>query len=76
MATGWILIAVLVLIIIFLVLFFLRKNKKKQMSKLGSFSLLFVLAGIIFGDNKILGYSLIGIGIILAIIDIISKEKK
>lgn len=33
----------------------------------------FVLAGILFGENRAVGYSFIGIGIVLLIIDLYSK---
>ncbi len=35
----------------------------------------FILAGIIFGDDRLIGYSLLGIGVILAVIDIFKKLK-
>jgi len=73
----YIIILIIALLIIFLVIFFIRKDKKhKPLSTLTGLSLMFVLAGIIFGDNRWIGYSLIGIGIILTIIDIINKKKK
>jgi len=76
MENLWILIVVAALIIIFAVVFFVRKDKNKQrLSPLASLSLFLVLAGIIFGDSRIVGYSLIGTGIALAVIDIILKSK-
>jgi hypothetical protein len=33
----------------------------------------FTLAGSLFGDSRLVGYSLIGIGVIVALIDIIKK---
>jgi formate hydrogenlyase subunit 3/multisubunit Na+/H+ antiporter MnhD subunit len=73
----YILISIIALLIIAIVLFFLRKNKKqKPISILGSFSLFFVLSGIIFGDNRLIGYSLIGIGVLLAVADIIVNKNK
>jgi len=72
---AWILTAIIALIIISLVVFFVRKDKKKQkLTPLASWALIFVLAGIIFSDNRIIGYCLMGIGIILAIIDIIKQK--
>jgi hypothetical protein len=35
----------------------------------------FVLAGILFGENRLVGYALLGIGVILAVIDIVRKSK-
>jgi uncharacterized membrane protein len=36
----------------------------------------FIIAGVGFGENRLLGYGLFGTGIILAIIDIIIKTRK
>jgi hypothetical protein len=72
----YILISIVVLLIIAILFFFLSKNKKKKtFSPLATIAFAFVLAGICFGDNRIIGYSLIGTGIIFAIIDI-AKNKK
>jgi hypothetical protein len=73
----YIAIAVIILAIIALFLFLTNKNKKeKKLTPMASYAFVFVLAGIIFGDNKSLGYSLMGIGVILAIIDMINTYKK
>lgn len=52
-----------------------KKKQKKPLSPLAAFAFAFVLAGIIFVDDRLAGYTLMGIGVILAIIDIIKKEK-
>jgi len=67
-------IALAVLAVIF---FFVNKNKKqKQLSKLTAIAFAFVIAGIVFGENRLIGYSLIGIGIALAVIDIVKQNIK
>lgn len=73
----YVLIGIIALAIIAIVLFFVRKDRRgRKLTPLASLSLAFVLAGIIFGDNRLIGYSLIGIGLILAVIDMIKKIKK
>ncbi len=72
----YILLFIIVLAVITIILFFVNKNKKKKLSKLAGLSFVFILAGITFGDNRLISYSLMGIGVILAIIDIILKRKK
>ncbi len=58
------------------VVFFLRKGQPaKKLSRLAALAFAFVLAGIIFSENRWVGYGLMGIGIILAIIDIIKNKK-
>ena len=75
----YILISVIVLLIIFILLFFVtryNKNKKqKNLTPLTVLAFAFVLVSL-FVESRLIGYSLIGIGILLAIIDIIRKEKK
>ncbi|MBL7188527.1 MAG: hypothetical protein ISS70_19550 [Phycisphaerae bacterium] len=67
-------IAVLALIAL-LVLFRGKSRKENRLTPLAGLALGFVLAGIIFGDDRFIGYSLLGIGVTLAVIDIIRKSK-
>ncbi|MFH1522045.1 MAG: hypothetical protein ABIF18_03730 [archaeon] len=54
----------------------MRKDKKKErFSPLAGIAFAFVVAGIAFGENRLVGYSLMGIGIILAIINAIIHRK-
>jgi predicted Kef-type K+ transport protein len=67
-------IAALVILIVFA--FLLPKQKEKnRITPLAGLAFGFVLAGILFGEERILGYSLFGIGIILSIVDIIRNKK-
>ena len=72
----YIAISIVVLVIIALLVLFLNKNKKdKKLTPLAGLAFAFILAGIIFGEYNLFGYSLIGVGVILAIIDIIKRLK-
>ncbi|MCK4808922.1 MAG: hypothetical protein KAI67_03465 [Candidatus Pacebacteria bacterium] len=73
----YIIISIVILAIIALLVFFLSKNKKdKKLTPLAGLAFGFILAGILFGDTGLVGYSLMGTGIVLAVIDIIIKLKK
>ena len=73
----YILISIVVLLIIVILVFFVKKNKNEErLSPLAGLAFAFVLAGIVFGDDRLIRYSLIGIGVLLAIIDIFKKSKK
>jgi RsiW-degrading membrane proteinase PrsW (M82 family) len=73
----YILISIIVLLIIAVILFFVKKNRKqKPLSPLAGLAFGFIIAGIVFGDNRLIGYSLMGIGVFLAIIDIFVKVGK
>jgi len=72
----YIAISIAVLAVIALLLFFLNKEKKgKGLSKLAGIAFAFVIAGIAFSQDKMLGYALMGIGVVLALIDIILRSR-
>ncbi len=72
----YIAISIIVLAAIALLVIFLGKSKKEnRLTPLAGLAFGFILAGIIFGDNRLIGYSLLGIGVILSVIDIFIKLK-
>ena len=72
----YILIAVIALAIIFVLLLYSGKNKKtKRLSPLAILAFVFIIAGICFGDNRTIGYSFMGAGVLTAVVDIILKER-
>jgi len=38
--------------------------------------LAFVVAGIVFGDNRLIGYGLMGVGVILAMVNMLNQAKR
>tara|TARA_Y100000310_G_scaffold337938_1_gene426275 strand:+ start:7197 stop:7436 length:240 start_codon:yes stop_codon:yes gene_type:complete len=78
MVTSQIYIIIAIVALAFIALFFVRKNKKKE--KLTALTILafgFIFAGILFSDgSRLIPYSLMGIGVVLAVIDIIIKLRK
>ena len=74
---AYIAISLVALFVVAVLVFFVKGNMKKQeLSTLAKLAFGFILAGTIFGDERIIGYSLMGIGIILAVADIYLKKKK
>jgi membrane-bound ClpP family serine protease len=69
-------IAIVALLAIGGLVFVMKGRKRKPITPLAGIAFAFVLAGIIFGDNRLIGYSLMGIGILLAFADIFVKSKK
>ncbi len=63
-------------IIAFLVIFAGKTRKENRLTPLASLAFVSVLAGLFFGDNPFIGYGLIGVGVILAIVDMFNKSKK
>lgn len=74
----WTAISIVVLAVIALLVFFLGKNRKeKRLTVLASLAFGFVLAGMVFGnDNRLIGYGLMGIGVLLAVLDIFRNRNK
>lgn len=73
MDSGQIYIAISIIALFALALgyfFVVKREKSQKMSKLSKFAFTFILAGIVFGEDKFTGYSLIGFGMIFAVIDL------
>jgi hypothetical protein len=69
-------VALVVLLVIYLVIYFLKgKRSGARLSPLAGLAFGFVLAGILFGENRLVGYGLMGIGVLLALVDIFRKQK-
>lgn len=74
---AYIIISIFALLIIAAMVFLSKNGKKKSsLSQLAGLSFVFIIAGIFFSDDMLIGYSLIAIGIILALMDIVMKSKK
>lgn len=76
MSSTYIAISVIALAIIAAVVIYRHKKSQKKMSKLGTFAFLLIILGIVFGEDITVGYSFIGTGVVLAVIDIIKNLKK
>ena len=71
----YILVAIIALAGIMTVLVLTRKKMNKSLTPLAGLAFGFIIAGIIFGDSRAVGYGLMGIGVVLAVIDIVKKLK-
>ena len=70
------LIAIVVLLVIVVVAFILgRREPHNNLTPLGGLAFGFIVAGILFGANQVVGYSFLGVGVLLALIDIIRRRK-
>ena len=78
MEPVWIAIAISALVVI-MVLLLISRRKSKQLlnpSNLLILGMSCVVLGIIFGDERVLGYSFIGVGVLLSVIDAIRNRKQ
>jgi len=73
----YILLSIVVLLIITLLVFFLaRSNKEKALTPLTILAFGFIMTGLLFGNDRIFNYSMMGIGVSLAVVDIVRKIRE
>jgi len=78
MEPVWIAISIAALVVI-MVLLLISRRKSNQLlnpSNLLILGMTCVVLGIIFGDERVLGYSFIGVGVLLSVIDAIRNRKQ
>jgi hypothetical protein len=68
-------IAIVILAVIAGLVYFASRRKEKRLTSLASLAFAFVLAGLFFGQERWLGYGLLGIGVSLAGVDMVRKGK-
>jgi asparagine N-glycosylation enzyme membrane subunit Stt3 len=78
MEPVWIAISIAALVVIMVLLLISRRkgNQLLNPSNLLILGMSFVVLGIIFGDDRIIGYSFIGVGVLLSVIDAIRNRKQ
>lgn len=79
MNTSPIYIAVTIVVLagIALIVFIVKKEKPgNRLTPLASLAFGFVLAGIFLGKDQVIGYGLFGVGLILALIDMMMRSRK
>ncbi len=73
----YVMIAIAVLIVIVGVVFLMKKDRKREgLGPLAGVAFGFIIAGIVFADSQWFSYGLFGVGIVLAIIDVVLKGKR
>lgn len=80
MEQGYIIVSIIVLIVILGALYFVLKKKKgrKELSFLTKIAFVFIFAGMassaVFDLDRLIGYGLMGVGVLFAIADIIKNS--
>jgi hypothetical protein len=75
MPSIYIAISIVVLAVVAVLLFLTGKRKENRLTPLAGLAFGFVLAGIVFGASRFVGYGLLGIGVILALVDIVNRSR-
>ena len=52
-----------------------RSGRPNRLTPLAGLAFAFILAGILFGEDRLIGYGMMGVGVLLAIIDIVIKSR-
>ena len=76
MEPVWIAISIVALVVIVVLLLVGRGKQYKRPSNLAILGMSLVVLGIIFGDSRIIGYSFIGVGVLLSVTDIVRNRKR
>jgi hypothetical protein len=76
MEPVWIAISVVALVVIVVLLLRGRGKQYRKPSNLAMLGMSLVVLGIIFGDSRIVGYSFIGVGVLLSVIDAIRNGRQ
>lgn len=67
------------ILILFVIMFFLVRSgksmKSRKLSNLAKLAFFLVVVGILFGENRFIGYTLLGSGVLFALLDIREKLK-
>jgi uncharacterized membrane protein len=73
----YIVVSIVVLAIVALLVFLVRKGRNEnRLTPLASLAFGFVLAGILFGDDRFVGYGLMGVGVLLGVVDAFMRSKR
>jgi hypothetical protein len=76
MEPVWIAISIVALIVIVVLLLVGRGRQYEKPSNLAILGMSLVVLGIIFGDSRIVGYSFIGVGVLLSVVNIARNRKQ
>jgi len=77
MQQTYIAIAIGALASVVVLMILMRKMRPRgRLSFLAGLSFTLVIAGIVFGENRWLGYVLLSLGVLLAVVDAVKKMRK
>lgn len=72
----WIAISVAALAVVAILVYFVGRNRgENRLTPLAGLAFGFVLAGLMFGDDRLIGYSLLGVGVVLAVVDMVNRSR-
>lgn len=73
----WVAASIVALALVAGFVFFVGKGRaENRLSPAASLAFGFIIAGLVFGENRLVGYSLMGAGVVLAVVDIAIRSRK
>ena len=73
---GYIALSIVVLLVITILLVWVgRKRQESRLTPLAGIAFAFVVAGAVFGSNRLIGYGLMGVGVVLALVDLYRRKR-
>jgi len=74
--TVYIIVLLVVLALIAVFIFIQNRQRKTRLiSPLAGLAFAFVLSSLLFGEDRLIGYGLMGFGLLLALLDIFNKHR-
>jgi len=71
----YIVIAIIGLLVLPALYFAIHKKQETKISRMAALAFAFIISGLLLSRKELVGYSLLGVGLVLAIIDIVQKRK-
>ena len=73
---GYIALSIVVLLVITILLVWVgRKRQESRLTPLAGIAFAFVVAGAVLGSNRLIGYGLMGVGVVLALVDLYRRKR-
>jgi uncharacterized membrane protein len=76
MSTVFIVVSIVVLAGVAVLAFLMGKDRKEnRLTPLASLAFGCVVAGLMFGEDRFIGYGLMAVGVVLAVVDMINRSR-
>jgi len=76
MSTVFIVVSIVVLAGVAVLAFVMGKDRKEnRLTPLASLAFGCVVAGLMFGEDRFIGYGLMAVGVVLAVVDMINRSR-
>ena len=73
---AYVVVSIIILAVVAVLVFIIGKNRgENRLRPLAGLAFAFIVAGIVFGDDRLIGYGLMGVGVVLAVVDIFHRSR-